>query len=230
MLYSTIVLITVFLVTIGVHANDSSALKPSKDGFFHVAFFAQYGPGSKLGFGSYVSGSNGSAAVAPGSVEFGTGSVSTIGMEFLFFTNEISGFSFGYSVDSGRDIQHKQINYDSGTSTRTYLYPRDQIQNSTTSFNYYLFHTPQKGYVLLGLNYSNPKWIQATATNAEITLSGDLGVQASVGFSLVKGVIFDITARTTTIKMKSNDAMLGTFEDFGRGQISEGLVGFKFIF
>ena len=230
MLYSAFALLTIFLFSFVAAAKDPISSKSSKDGLFHVALFGQYGPGSKIGFGSYVAGSNGSPAVTPGAAEFGTGSVTTTGIEFIFFTSEFSGFSFGYSIDGTREIQHKQINYEGGASTRTYLYPRDQIQNSTTSFNYYFAHTPDRGYILLGLNYSNPKWIQATTTNAQLTLTGDLGVQASVGFSLIKGVIFDITARTTTIKMKSTDPVLGTFEDFGRGQISEGLVGFKFIF
>ena len=230
MLYSTLVLFICFLFSYKAESRDLPISKPMKDGFFHVALFGQYGPGSNLGFGSYVSGSNGSPLISPGAAQFGTGSVTTAGVEFLFYTTEISGFSFGYSIDSARDIEHKQINYESGVSTRTYFYPRDKVQNSTTSFNYYFVHTPDRGYLLLGLNYSNPRWIQSTTTNAQLTVSGDLGVQASIGFSLVKGVIFDITARTTTIKMKSTDPVLGTFEDFGRGQISEGLVGFKFIF
>ena len=103
------------------------------------------------------------------------------------------------------------------------------MQNSTVIFNYYLARTPDRGYFIIGLNYSNPKWTQATTTNAQITLSSDLGAQLSIGLSLVKGVIFDITVRAISAKLNSIDPVTATFEDFGRGQTSELQVGFKFI-
>ncbi|MBC7465544.1 MAG: hypothetical protein H7256_06085 [Bdellovibrio sp.] len=227
---SLVFFILAMLVNISCYAREPNLTRNSKDSFFHVALFGQYSPGSKLGFGSYVSGSTVGPVITPGAAEFGTGSFTSAGLEFIFFNGPVSGFSIGYSSDSSRDIEHKQITYASGTATRTYFYPRDSMQNSSLLFNYYLIHTPERGYILLGLNYSNPKWTQATVTNSQISLSGDLGGQISMGFSLLKGVILDLTARTTSMKMKSTDPIAATFEDFGRGQIADILVGFKFIF
>ncbi len=202
----------------------------SKDGLFHVGLLGQYSPGSKIGFGSYVSGTNPGPIITPGAAEFGTGSFTSLGLEFIFYTSVISGFSVGYVTDSDRNIEHKQLTYTNGSVTRTYLYPRDTMQNSAILFNYYLFHTPDRGYVILGLNYSNPKWVQNTVSNSRVNLSGDLGVQASAGFALIKGFILDITARTTSMKLRSDDPVANSFEDFGRGQMTDVLVGFKFIY
>lgn len=227
MLYFYFLILAFCLAPFDLQAREISK---TKDGFFHVALFGQYSPGSKIGFASYISGTTASPTITPGKAEFATGNFTTNGLEFIFFTNNLSGFSIGYSLDSSRDIEHKQVTYDNGTSTRTYLYPRDKMENSAILFNYYLVHTPDRGYIVLGLNYSNPKWTQATTSNSTITLSGDLGAQIAFGFSLLKGVIFDIAARTTAIKMRSDNAVATTFEDFGRGQITDLLVGFKFIF
>lgn len=224
MVYLQILILSILLPLTAFSKSKNS------DGFFHVGLFGQYSPGSKYGFASYVAGTDASPVISPGKAEFAAGSLTSVGIEFIFWTSDISGFSIGHSVDSSRDIEHKQITYENGSSVRTYLYPRDQVSNSNFIFNYYLIHTPDRGYMIFGLNYSNPTWTQSTLSNAAITIKGDLGFQASFGFSLFKGTVLDITARTTAVKMRSNDPIAGTFEDFGRGYISDILVGIKFIY
>ena len=224
MLYYKILLLLV-LLPLTVQSKSKN-----KDGFFHIGLFGQYSAGSKYGFKSYVAGVDATNVILPGQAEFGAGSLTSIGVEFIFWSSDISGFSVGHSVDSSREIEHKQITYENGSSVRTYLYPRDHVSNSSFIFNYYLTHTPDRGYIVVGLNHSNPTWAQSAPSNSAITIKGDLGMQASVGFALLKGMVFDITARTTAIKLQSRDPIAGTFEDFGRGNITDVLVGFKFIY
>ncbi len=105
------------------------------------------------------------------------------------------------------------------------------MTNESYLFNYYVIRTPGRGYLSAGVNYSNPKWVDGTASTDKITIAGDLGLQASLGMSMMKGFIFDITFRSTGMKYKreTTDGS-NTFTDFGRGQSGDLQVGFKLIF
>lgn len=199
------------------------------DGLFHVAVFGHYSPGGSFAFPNYTEGNTNTNLITAGKANFLADTFSSYGAELMFYSQPISGFSFGYCVDSALDIEHLDVEFANGTTTRTLKNPKDAFENKSAFFNYYLARTPDEGYFSLGVNYSNPTWTFNTATNNNVDLKGGLGFQTSIGLSLLKGFIFDITYRSTAIKMKYTDPTTNNYQDFGSGSLGSLLIGFKFI-
>jgi len=231
---ASLIFTILFLSAQSVSFAQSRAMPDLKveDGVFHLAIFGFYSSGSLISFSNYAEGTLGNPTVNPGKAKFQTGSFYGYGAELMFFTEPFSGFSFGYVKDSPREVQYRQVTYDStNATTRVDYYPRNIMDNESYLFNYYLIRTPGRGYISFGVNYSNPKWADGTASSDKVTVSGDLGLQASMGISMVKGFIFDLTVRSTGVKLKreTTDGS-NTFTDYGSGQSGAAQVGFKLIF
>ena len=223
-----IITVTLFTVAAPTWAQSSGARGEIKDGFIHIGVFGSFAPASYFRFSDYAEGTVGNPTVKRGVARFTSDTFSSYGGELIFYTQPATGFSFGYVIDSKRDIEHMDIDYDDNTSTRTYKTENDTFSNVSYTFNYFI-RSPERSYLGLGINYSQPQWIEKTASNKNVTFNGGLGFQFSYGFALVKGVIFDLTLRSTTIKMKYSDPTTNTFQDFGSGSLNIVLVGFKFI-
>jgi hypothetical protein len=218
-----------FVLTIIFAQYSTARGTVSKSGNFHASIFGTFSPEGDLAFSKYIEGNTGSNTVTPGKATFSTTSFTSYGAELVFSPGEISAFSFGYVVDGQREVDYVEIDYQAGTSTRTYKFPKDLISNSAFLFNYYVTPDPTQGYLSLGLNYSNPTWTITTATNNKVDLKGGLGFQMAFGLAMVKGVLFEIGGKYTTIKMKYTDPTTNNFQDFGSGSVSNLTVGFKFM-
>lgn len=198
-----------------------------KDGLVHIGIFGSFAPGANMYFPDYVEGNTASNSILPAHAKFVSDSFSSYGAELTFYTMPMNGFSFGYVVDSPRNIEHMDIDY-GASSIRVYKPVKDVFSNTSYTFNYFL-RSPERGYLGFGANYSNPKWEFKTPSNSNIELKGGLGFQLSYGFALVKGIIFDVTFRSTALHMKYSDPTTNNFQDFGAGQMGNIMVGFKFI-